>query len=303
MKAHIEAYLNKMEQVSSESTVKNHKSTLNKFAKFVNVSTPVEILARDVKRFKDELLATGKVASANTQIKRLKAFLNSLVEAGILDSSPAEEIGLVAEAEALPKWLSADQEDLLVRAIRKDYLGSHLVDEKKSYREHTMVLLMLKAGLRVSELCNLTWEALNLGERKGTALIRGKFGQQRLVPVVTDVLKALRLYEEKHGRKGDYVFYSQKSERLSERMVQVILAKYVGLSNGATEIKELTPHMLRHTFAHNLASSGKIQIESVARLLGHIKKDGTPNIQQTIRYTKASNDEIFDQVENILAIS
>lgn len=303
MNNHIEAYLNLIGQTSSGTTVKNHRSTLNKFAKFVGVDTPAEILARDIKRFKDELLASGKVASANTQLKRVKAFLNSLVVAGVLDVSPAEEIGLVAEAEALPKWLTMEQEDLLIRAIRKDYLGSHLTEDKKSYREYAMVLLMLKAGLRVSEVCSLTWDALELGERKGTALIRGKFQQQRKVPVVSDVLKALRLYEEKHGRKGAYVFYSQKSDRISERMIQTILSKYVGLKNGITEINELTPHMLRHTFAHNLASSGQIQIESVARLLGHIKKDGTPNIQQTIRYTKASDEEIHKQVENILGLS
>lgn len=76
----------------------------------------------------------------------------------------------------------------------------------------------------------------------------------------------------------------------------------MGLSNGKAEIRELSPHILRHTFAHNLARAG-MQIESIARVLGHMKRDGTPNIMQTIRYTKNSEEEIHDEVEKILGIS
>jgi site-specific recombinase XerD len=301
MKDLINTYLNEMSQTKSATTVKNHRSTLNKFFEFVEVEEPVEVMAKDVMKFKNMLLENGTVASVNTQIKRIKLFFKWCVEKGLIDDSPADEIGLVSEGEQPPKWLTPEQEDLLIRAIRKDYLGTHLKEEKKSYREYAIVLLMLKAGLRVSEVCNLKWADVELGERKGSALIRGKNNQQRVVPIISDVLKVMKLYLQKHGKKGEYVFYSQKSDRISERMVQTILNKYKGLSNGRVTITDLTPHILRHTFAHNLANAG-MALEAIARLLGHMNKDGTPNIKMTIRYTKASNDEIFDQVEKILAI-
>lgn len=292
----VESYLEEMAQTKSALTVKNHRSTLNKFYAFTGEADPVGILSRDVMHWKKQMLATGKEASCNTHLKRLKMFFNCLVEGKILDSSPAEDIGLVTEAEAVPKWLTKQQRDSLLRAVKKDSIGSHLSEKKKSYRDYAMVFLMLQTGLRISELINLKWSDVELGERKGKILIRGKFGQQREVMIVSDVLGVMKHYKHHDGLKGPYVFYSQKNDQISPRRVQTLLGRYEEIIGG-----ELTPHMLRHTFAHDLISGG-MQLEAVARLMGHIKKDGTPNISQTIRYTKASIDEIGDQMESILSI-
>lgn len=301
MKEYIGFYLEVEGQTKSPTTVRNLKSTLMKFQEFVDVSSPVEVIAKDVKRYKDRMLETSKVGTVNTQLKRIKKFFGWLTEEGIIDDNPAADIALVAEAEALPRWLDERQEDLLIRAIRKNYLGSHLAEEKKSYRELAIVMWMKDAGLRVSEVTGLKWSDIKAGERKGHAIIRGKNDQQRTVPIISDLLKVMRLYEEKHGRKGEYVFYSQKGDTISPRTIQDILKRYEGLSNGVVTIDELTPHMLRHTYGHKLAK-GKMAIESIARLMGHIKRNGQPNIQQTIRYTMASQDEITDEVEKILAV-
>ena len=80
-----------------------------------------------------------------------------------------------------------------------------------------------------------------------------------------------------------------------------LIYRYKGLKTEVAEIEEVTPHMLRHTFAHSLATGG-MDIEAIARLMGHIKKNGQPNIAQTIRYTMRSNSEIYDEMEEILAV-
>lgn len=298
----INTYLEEMAVLKSVNTVKNHRSTLNKFVEAVKASEPVEVLPEDVSDFKKKLLNTGTVASVNTQLKRVKAFFKWCIGQGLIEMNPADEIKLVAEGEALPKWLTKEQKGALLRAMTRDYLGVNVPEAKKSYREILIVRLMLTSGLRVGEVCNLEWKDVSYSERKGTILIRSsKTEQQRTVAITSDTLRYLKAYEEKHGRKGDYVFYSRQSNKISERTIQDFLSSYKNLKTEVAEIEELSPHMLRHTFAHDL-SKGGMQPEAIARLMGHMKKNGQPNIQQTIRYTKASNAEVFTEQENILAI-
>ncbi|MCS0827397.1 tyrosine-type recombinase/integrase [Cytobacillus firmus] len=302
MIVYMNTYLEEMMAVKSESTVKNHRSTLNKFNSVAKAAEPVEVLPEDVSDFKKFLLKNGTVGSANTQIKRLKAFFKWCQKKGLLEMNPADEIKLVAEGEKAPKWLTKEQKAALLRAMTRDYLGVNVPEAKKSYREILIVRLMLTSGLRVGEICNLEWKDVTVSDRKGTILVRSnKTGQHRTVGITSDTLKFLKAYDEKHGRKGEYVFYSRQSDKMSERTVQKFLNNYRGLKTEVAEIDDLTPHMLRHTFAHDLVK-GKMEPESIARLMGHFKKDGTPNLQQTIRYTMKSNAEMFGEQEDILAI-
>jgi site-specific recombinase XerD len=300
--AYMDNYLTEMKKTKSESTVKNHKATLNKFFKLAQALQPVEVLPEDIMKFKKAVLQTGTTASMNTQLKRIKAFFKWCVEMNILDMSPADDVKLVSEAEAVPKWFSPEQKGALLRAIKRDHLGDAVAVHKKSYRELLMVMLMMKAGLRVGELVNLKHSDCTLTDRKGVLIIRGKNDQQRTVPVTSDTLKVFKQYLEHHGTKGAYVFFSRQSDKVTEKTVQNILKKYEGLKTDTAELTEVTPHMLRHTYAHDLAKGG-LAIESIARLMGHIKKNGQPNIQQTIRYTMSSMQEIQDEVEDILAIN
>jgi site-specific recombinase XerD len=90
------------------------------------------------------------------------------------------------------------------------------------------------------------------------------------------------------------------SDSISERMIQTLLKEFEGVNYRGVMLEEVHPHILRHTFSHNLATSG-VALESIARVLGHMKKkDGSPNLAMTIRYTKASSDEIGDEMERAL---
>lgn len=298
----VDTYLKEMARTKSESTIKNHKSTLYSFVEITKAAEPAEVLPEDVMDYKKKLLNTGTVGTANTKIKRIKAFFKWAVQNGLIELNPADDIKLVAEAESVPKWLSKEQKGALLRAMNRDYLGVNVTEAKKSYREILMVMLMLKSGLRVGEVCNLEWKDVNYSERKGTILVRSnKNEQQRTVGITSDTLAILKAYDKKHGRKGKYVFYSRQSDKITERWVQDLVGRYSGLKTEVAELEEVTPHMLRHTFAKDLINGG-MQLESVARLMGHIKKNGQPNIMQTIRYTKASSEEVLGLQEDILAI-
>ena len=296
------AYLREMSETKAENTVKNHRSTLTKFFTAVKVDEVIEVLPSDVMQFKKNLLRTGTVASTNTQLKRVKAFFKWCTAKGIMDFSPCEDVGLATETPEAPKWLSAEQSNALIRAIKRDYLGAGVAEAKKSYRELLIVLLMLKAGLRVGEVVGQKLSDIEITDRKASLYVRGdKREMHRTVPLPSDVVKVLKMYLDSYTPKGEYLFDSRQSIKLSERSVQVMLDKYKSLKTETATITELTPHMLRHTYAHDLANGG-MAVESIARLLGHFKNNGKPNIQQTIRYTMKSNTEIADELEEILAI-
>lgn len=292
---HLNEYLETLAQTKAESTVKNARSTLTKFIAFTGVEDATEILARDVMRFKQNLLAGGTVNSSNIQLQRVKRFMNYLVDKNILLDSPADDIMPTAVADLPPKWLTNEQRDKLIRAVKRDGIGSHVAQTKRSFRNYAIILMMLQTGIRVRELANLKWDDIEIGDRKGKILIRGKNGQQREMSIVSDLLSVMKNYSVVDGYRGEYVFYSRKTNQIGVRTVQTMVESY-----SDTVGTKLTAHMLRHTFAHDLLTGG-LQLEAVARVMGHIKKDGTPNIQQTIRYTKASQDEIDKGMEDILA--
>jgi site-specific recombinase XerD len=295
---YINEYLEEMAETKSEQTVKGHRSSLMQFAKAVDAEEPIEVLVKDVVRFRNEQYEQKKAGTVNTMIKRIKKFFSWCEEKGYVDISPATDVKLLTEGEQLPKWLDEEQEDFLVKLVKKKYLGTEA--KRKTYRQPTMIMLMLKAGLRVGEVSNLKWEEIQIVGDKGKALIRGKGQQQRTVPLIPDVVEYLKKYREETDGTG-YVFSSRNGDPVTERSIQKVVAQFKGASNKRVNLNELHPHVLRHTFAHNLAKAG-MQLEAIARVLGHMKKDGTPNIKQTIRYTKASENEIADDLERILSL-
>lgn len=92
----------------------------------------------------------------------------------------------------------------------------------------------------------------------------------------------------------EFLFSSQRSAALSTRGVQHIFEKYQAL----TGIEHLSSHALRHSFCHELVTR-KTPLDVVARLAGHIKKDGTPNIQMTLIYTAPSGEDLTRAVEEL----
>lgn len=296
---YINEYLQEMIETKSDATVRGHRSTLNNFIKQVDAEEPIEVTVREVVNYRDSEYQIKKVGTVNTQLKRVKLFFEWCVNKGMMDISPASNVKLLTEGEQLPKWLDEKQEDLLIKSINRKYLGINV--KKKSYREKAIVYMMLFAGLRVGEVASLKWEEVQIIGKQGKALIRGKGQQQRTIHLIPDVVQILNQYKAHHGTKGEYVFYSQRSDSLTVRAIQKMVAEFKDVAQGDVNLHELTSHVLRHTFAHNLAMKG-MQLEAIARMMGHMKENGEPNIQQTIRYTKASEDEIGDEMNRILSL-
>lgn len=157
-------------------------------------------------------------------------------------------------------------------------------------RDLAILQLLFSGGLRVSELCNLNRDHINLKRRE--FMVRGKGQKDRPIFVSPESAKTLELYLEtrKDAAQPLFINYSgarvgdDKGEfkRLTPRSVQRIVSKYAKLA-GIT--KHVSPHTLRHSFATDLLMNGA-DLRSVQSMLGH------SNISTTQVYTHVTDQHL-----------
>ena len=114
----------------------------------------------------------------------------------------------------------------------------------------------------------------------------GKGEKYREVPLNANVRRALQAYLDVRPNRGNYLFVSNKSDRLSESQLYRIIRKHADMAGVKAH-----PHMLRHTFATKLLREGKIDLPTLQNLLGHA------NINTTAVYTRATMQDLEKAVE------
>jgi len=167
----------------------------------------------------------------------------------------------------------------------------------KHQRNLVAVLLMLDAGLRVSEVCQLTiGDLLIAGEPKRNLELTSeitKGAKPRNVPLTTRLRKAIQDHPRwpeysLRGYNDDYVFYcSRKEDHLTTRALQIIVNKISLKAIG----RKIHPHVLRHTFATRLMRQAPMRV--VQELLGHA------NLQSTQIYTHPNNDDLEKAIKRL----
>ena len=160
-----------------------------------------------------------------------------------------------------------------------------------SLRDRLLFLLMLRCGLRVSEACALTWEAVDL--QAGTVRINHGKGQvDRLVYVSADVAQAFQRWRRYHA-PGCYVFPSPQRRRahLFRSMINRLMDQYLAAAGLTTHY---SPHCLRHTFATHLLNAG-VPLEVLKELLGH------HSLHQTLRYAQLYDTTKRQQYDRAMA--
>ncbi|KAA2284598.1 tyrosine recombinase XerC [Arenimonas fontis] len=204
--------------------------------------------------------------SLQRRLSAVRSFYRHLHRHAGVEANPALGLRAPKAPRKLPQVLDPDEAAQLVEVDTAAPLG---------LRDRAMMELFYSSGLRLSELCELRWSALDLGE--GLVTVRGKGGKTRLVPVGRHAREALERWREASApASADApVFPGRKGRAITPRAVQArmrVLAMRQGL------FKRVHPHMLRHSFAsHILESSGNLR--GVQELLGHA------NIATTQIYT------------------
>jgi site-specific recombinase XerD len=144
-------------------------------------------------------------------------------------------------------------------------------------RDHTMLLLAVQTGLRVSELLGLTHGDIHLGTGAHVAC-RGKGRKNRITPLTTSTTAALRNWlAEQAGHADDPLFPTRRGTPLSRDAIERRLAIYTvkaGQSCPSLRGKTVTAHVLRHTTAMRLLHAG-VDTSVIALWLGHASPDTT----------------------------
>lgn len=269
----------------SERTIQVYKTQLRKFFEWLvskgESDDPKLITSIDAVEYRRYLQDERglKPASVNTALASVEALCKWMVKQGHLTHNPLEDVKRVEQTQEAPKWLTKNEKYRVIRAAQNE----------KDKRNTAIILTLLLAGLRASELIELTPENIMISERKGIIDVRkGKGNKRRLVPMPNDLRKCLGDYLVNHHATGKWLFDSQRGEKLT----------YIGVYQLCTaigkkaKVEGLTPHVLRHTYGHDLVASG-IRIDVVAKLMGHAKVD------TTLIYTQPGEEELQNAVNRL----
>jgi len=272
-----------IEKNRSIKTRVNYERYLKRFLEFAKITKSGQISQDLVRQYRLWLnrqpvrQAQGKPGGLkkNTQnyhLIALRNFLKYLAKRDI-ETLSADKIELGKQSERQVVFL---EENELERLLDSSATASGGVPPKagkgmlKSLRDKAILELLFSTGLRVSELCALNRDSVNL--RSGEFSVRGKGDKIRLVFISETAKEAIKNYLEKREDIDEALFVRQiknpaKSDnlRLTSRSIERLVKSYAAK---AGLVKKITPHSLRHSFATDLLMNGA-DIRSVQALLGH----------------------------------
>lgn len=299
---HLRAYLDhlRVERGLSDNTIAAYRRDLETYAAYLDEAGLDKAAAADAADLEEYLAwlrsresSTGEPYAESSVARMLVAvrgLYDFLLGEGEVDGDPTEVLETPSTSRPLPRPLSLEQVDRLLLAP--------VGDGPAPLRDRAMLELLYGSGLRVTELVRLDVDDLDRRER--LVRVRGKGGRMRLVPYGVTVEEALDAWLVRGrpamgagpagagGPQAPALFVNQHGRRLTRQGVHGIVtghAESVGLAD------EVSPHVLRHTFATHLLDGGA-DIRAVQELLGHA------DVTTTQVYTKVSRArlrEVYDR--------
>ena len=229
------------------------------------------VLQQDV----DLLRQKGKsVATVSRAIAAMKQFYSLMETRGLCPSNPAKALVPEKAEHPLPKILTSEEVDLLLRQPR--------CKDPKGYRDHAMLEVLYATGIRVSELIMLDIGDVFLSAK----LIRCRGGKKdRMIPLYPAAIRALGEYMERirpdmlADENEEALFVNVNGTRMSRQGFWKILKFY---QRKAKIEKEITPHTLRHSFAAHLMENGA-DPRALQEMLGHADISSTQIYSQLVK--------------------
>lgn len=210
--------------------------------------------------------------SIRRKISALKGFYKYLVREGIINSNPFVYVTLPKKEVRLPKFLNYNEMIEIFDTID--------INDVFGLRNRVVMELLYATGVRVSELVNIKKNDVDLNNK--TIVITGKGNKMRVV-FFNDVCRKYldRYIKEINGvSKTDYLIINTNGFGITARGIRLIIDKVI---KNTSIIKNISPHVIRHTFATHLLNNG-CDLLTVQELLGH------SSISTTGIYTHVSLD-------------
>ena len=271
-KEYVEAYLgDQYRRNCKANTLRSTFTNLDIFLSFVEASGKShleQITREDLFAFIEHEQDRGmRPVTVHTRLGRIKAFIDFLVEQGVV------------HGDILTRRLTVKVPDSLPRAMEP-------VDVKKllsvidNTRNRAMIVVLLRTGMRIGELLNLLVREVNLKERSIEIYEAEKTRVGRVVYLSEDAKDALQAWFKRRDPNKQLVFYAQGRRSMTYANARLVFAKY--LTKAGLTYRGYTLHSLRHTFASELLNAG-MRLECLRQLLGH------STIEMTRRYARLTD--------------
>ena len=270
--------LKTIKQRDKDTTVNSYSEDIYKYLEYIeskNISSALDIsynnLLDYLKYLDDNKYEVSSVARKIVSIKAFHKYLSENYE--VVDIST--KINTPRFYRKLPNILTIEEVDNLLDIK---------LDTPFDYRNKAMLELMYSSGLRVSELINLELSDIDLSNNYVRCF--GKGSKERIVPVGEYSAKYLSIYINEYRdsmKKGYYtekIFLNNHGKEMTRQGFFKIIKK-IAKDKGIN--KNITPHMLRHSFATHLLNNGA-DLRTIQEMLGH------SSISTTQIYTNVTND-------------
>ena len=287
----VEEYLQwlTIEKGRSRATVEAYRRDLEAFRTWC-AANHLDLLAvrgSDIEKYSSSMRRGNKAeASVARSLASLRGFFGFCAEEGLVGVDPSSRVKAGRRSRTLPKPLG---EEVLIGLIE-----SVASTDPFSLRDRALLEFLYGTGARVSEVSDLRIQDLDFDEE--LVLLTGKGSKQRLVPMGSHVISALRRYLGSEGRqmliKGqrtDAVFLNTRGGKLTRQGIDLIINKRA-LMHGVDQ-SSISAHVFRHSCAtHMLAHGADIRV--VQEMLGH------SSISTTQVYTAVAITSLKSEYEN-----
>lgn len=274
------AYL-RNEKKSPENTVLSYSRDLKGFCRFMQeagVSDAAKVNRTNVMAYVYELQKQKKAgATVSRNIASIRSFYQFLQKKGMVTENPAADIELPKVEKKAPEILSLEKVELLLEQPRGE--------EDKEVRDKAMLELLYATGIRVTELISLKVSDLNLPLEY---IHCGGEAKSRIIPIGTQAKASLHKYMERVREhmisvpEEEALFVNCNGRPMTRQGFWKIIKSY---ARRAGIEEDITPHILRHSFAAHLIENGA-DLRSVQEMLGH------SDISTTQIYTKLTNQKL-----------
>lgn len=252
-----------------QKTRKAYRIDLAQFLSQTRFEYVPEIAPDIIENYVTELHKTYKPRTVKRKIASVKAFFHYMDYKDYITLNPFTKIQLkFREPMVLPKTIPLYAiESLLVTIYQQCTQAKTTYQKRNALRDAAVVELLFATGIRISELCSLKFENVNLIE--GNLLIYGKGAKERRLQIVNqkvcNILKEYSNDYRKEMEQCNHFFVSQSGNPLSDQAVRRMIQKYASMASIELHI---TPHMFRHTFATCLLEAD-VDIRYIQEMLGH----------------------------------
>ena len=288
LKDSIEDYLHfiKVERQLSDNTLQSYKRDLVAYARHIHDDQQIlefdKVMREHILLYLDSLRSVGKSSKTiSRQISSIRSFHQFLLREKVTNQDPTVHLEMPKKEQSLPKVLSIEEIDALLTAPSEE--------KPQGIRDIAILEMMYGSGMRISELIELNLEDVHM--TMGFVRVFGKGGKERIIPLGRSAMLACANYLE-HARpqllgnapKNDAFFITQRGKRFTRQGCWKIIKEYAAAANIS---KEITPHVLRHSFATHLIENGA-DLRAVQELLGHA------DISTTQIYTHVSKTRLSE---------